>query len=163
MAGVQSTHTEFANSNMWLSHGTFRTPNDELPATIIFDLEGNYDLSSMTVWNYNEVNLTSRGANNVEVLVASSVGGAFTLLGNFTFAQALGNSTTAFGEDHALSAAAADNARLVRFNITTNHGGDADFSGLSKIRFDGVVAVPELSSAVLLGLGGLSILMRRRR
>jgi hypothetical protein len=61
---------------MWLSHGTFRTPNDELPATITFDLEGNYDLSSMTVWNYNEVNLTGRGANNVEVLVASSVGGA---------------------------------------------------------------------------------------
>lgn len=161
-AGVPSTHSELQESVSWLSHGTFNGATDTLPTVITFDLEANYNLNSFTVWNYNEINFTSRGANNVEILVASSVGGSFTSLGNFTFAQAPGNSTTAFGEDFALSAAAADDTRLVRFNITTNHGAGFDFAGLSEIRFDGE-AVPEPSSFALLGLAGLALLARRRK
>ena len=166
-AGVQKTHSTARDGVSWLTDGAnnigFGVPGgDPLPATITYDLEGNYDLSSMTIWNYNEINLTSRGANNVEVLVASSVGGTFTSLGNFTFSEAVGDSITPYGEDHALSAAAANNTRLIRFNITTNHGGDNEFAGLSEVRFDGI-AIPEPSAAALLGLAGFGLLLRRRR
>lgn len=165
-AGVQSTHTIAPEGNMWLSNGTFTTPNDPLPATITFDLENVYDLSSMTVWNYNEgPSLRSRGANLVEILVSPSVGGTFVSLGNFNFDIAPGNATTPFGQNIALGAAAANNARLVRFNILSNHGGDNSFAGLSEVRFDGVLFVapiPEPSSTMLLVLSSCVWFIRRR-
>ena len=160
------THSN-ANGNdndMWLTTGTFTTPNDPLPAHITYDLEGNYDLSSFTVWNYNENSATGRGANGVTVSVASSVGGSFTALaGITTFVEAPGDATTAFGETFDLTAlAAADNVRLLRIDIATNHGGDNSFAGLSEIRFDGTV-VPEPTTTALLGLGGLALILRRRK
>ena len=161
------THSN-ANGNdndMWLTTGTFTTPNDPLPAHITYDLEGNYDLSSFTVWNYNENSATGRGANGVTVSVASSVGGSFTALaGITTFEEAPGDATTAFGETFDLTAlAAADNVRLLRIDIATNHGGDNSFAGLSEIRFDGTVVPEPSSSTALLGLGGLALLRRRRK
>jgi hypothetical protein len=76
-------HTTAAG-DMWLSNG------EETPV-ITFDLEGVYDLASFHVWNYNEGGAWPlRGANLVEILVAGSVGGAFTSLGDFTFAVATG-------------------------------------------------------------------------
>ena len=165
-AGVQSTHTNStANGNsMWLSQGTFATPNDPLPAFITFDLEDNYDLSSFTVWNYNESGATARGANGVTVSVASSEGGSFTALaGITTFTIAPGDAVTVFGETFDLTAlAAAGNVRLLRIDITSSHGGDFDFAGLSEIRFDGE-AVPEPTTTALLGLGGLALILRRRK
>jgi len=157
-----------ANGNgMWLSQGNFVSggaPFDPLPAHITYDLEDNYDLSSFTVWNYNENNATGRGANGVTVSVASSEGGSFTALaGITTFAQAPGNDTTNFGETFDLtSLVAAGNVRLLRIDITSNHSGDFDFAGLSEIRFDGA-AVPEPSTTALLGLGGLALILRRRK
>ena len=163
VAGGTNTHAVGPEGVHWLSQGTFEGASDPLPAHITYDLEGNYDLSSLTVWNYNEAGAsTSRGANNVEILVASSVGGSFTSLGNFTFEEAPGNDTTIFGEDHLLTAAAADNTRLIRFNITTSHSGDNGFAGLSEVRFDGTT-VPEPSTTALLGLGGLALILRRRK
>ncbi|NQT41057.1 MAG: DUF4457 domain-containing protein, partial [Planctomycetes bacterium] len=99
---------------------------------------GIYDLNSLHVWNYNEAGaFTNRGANDVTISVAGSAAGSFTSLGAFTFARADGTTTYA-GESIDLSAfAAADNARLVRFDIASNHGGDADFAGLSEVQFQG--------------------------
>jgi hypothetical protein len=64
-------------------------------------------------------------------------------LGGFNFAQADGTTTYA-GETIDLSPyAAADNTRLVRFDITSSHGGDNDFVGLSEVQFrDASVAPP---------------------
>ena len=123
---------------MWLTKGTYQDPNDPLPAHITFDLEANYDLNSVHVWNYNEATsgLSTRGAKNVEISVASSVGGGFTSLGGFTFTKATGQADYT-GEDIDLSTfGAANNARLVRFDISTNHGGAQDFVGLSEVQFD---------------------------
>lgn len=151
-AGVQSTHSDGAEGVHWLNNGTFQAPNDTIPAHITYDLEGNYDLSSFTVWNYNESGFASRGANGVTVSVASSEGGSFTALaGITTFAQAPGNDTTNFGETFDLtSLVAAGNVRLLRIDITSNHGATLDLVGLSEIRFDGTL-VPEPSTTALLG------------
>ncbi|MFT6864301.1 MAG: hypothetical protein ACJAVK_002866 [Akkermansiaceae bacterium] len=161
------THTITPDGFMWLNNGTFTAPNDpNAPGAVItFDLGSNYALNSLTVWNYNEMlpgrpDLLGRGANEAEILVASSEGGAFTSLGNFTFDIAPGADNVDFGQDIDLSSfGAAGDARLVRFNITSNHGGDNDFVGLSEVRFD---AVPEPSVGIL-ALLGLAGSLRRRR
>jgi hypothetical protein len=151
---------------MWLTNGVFATPNDTLPAFVVFNLGGSYDLDSLKVWNYNETRLaplTGRGANSVDISVANSVGGSFTLLGNFTFNQATGSETTDFGQTIDLSPfAAANNAMFVRFDILTNHGGDNEFAGLSEIRFNGTV-VPEPASIAFMGLALSGLVLRRRR
>ena len=151
---------------MWLSHGTFAAPNDPLPAAITFDLERRYDLSGLTVWNYNEVagngtiDLTNRGSNEVEILVADSEAGLFTSLGSFVFTQAPGADDVDFGQFIDLSGfPAADDTRLIRFDILSNHGDTNQFAGLSEVRFDGIV-IPEPASVSLLVLGML-LLTRR--
>lgn len=156
-----------APAAMWLTNGVFAAPNDPLPAFVTVNLGANYNLSSLKVWNYNEAfaapTLVLRGANSVDISVASSVGGAFTLLGNFAFTVAPGTTNTDFGQVVDLSAfPAADDVRLVRLDILSNHGGDNSFAGLSKLRFDGT-AVPEPGSAVLLGLSMLGFARCRRR
>lgn len=152
--------------SMWLTNGVFAAPNDPLPAFVTFDLGANFDLNSFKVWNYNETRLaalTGRGANSVNISVSASTGGAFTSLGNFTFTQATGSESTDFGQIINLAAfAAADNTRLIRFDILSNHGGDNSFAGLSEVRFDGV-AVPESSALGLLGVAFGGLILRRRR
>ncbi|MEM6257927.1 MAG: PEP-CTERM sorting domain-containing protein [Planctomycetota bacterium] len=165
--GVQNTHSTAIEGVAWLSNGDgigLVTP-DPLPTFIVYDLEGNYDLDRFTVWNYNEQgNQQFRGANAVTVSVAESVGGSFTPLPGITnFAIAPGNDTTLYGETFDLtSLAAADDVRLVRIDITSNHGAGNQFVGLSEIRFGGTL-IPEPSSLALLGLGGLFMCQRRRR
>ena len=158
-----------AGGGMWLNNGTFANPNDpNAPGAVItFDMGSNFTLNSLTVWNYNEfltgrADLLNRGANEVEILVASSEGGTFASLGNFNFTIAPGVDNVDFGQDIDLSGlGAAADARLVRFNITSSHGGDNNFVGLSEVRFDGA-AVPE-PSAAMLALIGLAGCLRRRR
>ncbi|MBR9761789.1 PEP-CTERM sorting domain-containing protein, partial [bacterium] len=163
------THTVAPDGFMWLNTGTFAAPNDpNVPGAVItFDLEANYDLGSLTVWNYNETlpgraDLLNRGTNEVEILIAASEGGAFTSLGDFNFTVAPGVADQNFGQIIDLSTfPEAGDARLVRFNITSNHGGDNNFVGLSEVRFDGT-QVPEPSAGIL-ALIGLAGCLRRRR
>jgi hypothetical protein len=142
-----------AGGGMWLNNGTFAAPNDpNAPGAIItFDLEANYALGSLTVWNYNETarpDLVNRGANEVEILIAASEGGEFTSIGDFVFEVAPGLEFENFGQIIDLSSfPEAGDARLVRFNIKSNHGGDNNFVGLSEVRFTGTGSPVVLSTA----------------
>lgn len=151
---------------MWLSNGVFAAPNDPLPTFVVFDLGGNYNMDSIRVWNYNETRLaalTGRGSNSVDISVSSSVGGLFTSLGNFTFNQATGSETTDFSQIVDIAAlGAADNTRLIRFDILSNHGGDNEFAGLSEVRFNGN-AVPEPAAMGFMALASSGLVLRRRR
>ena len=53
-------------------------------------------------------------------------------------------------------------AQYFSFQVTSSHttGGD-NYTGLSEVRFD--TAIPETSSAALLGLGLVGLISRRRR
>lgn len=154
-------------ADMWLTKGTaFEGGGDPLPdAFITYDLGDNYDLNSLNVWNYNEVNLTNRGAQNVEISVASEEGGAFISLGNFVFDQAPGTSGD-FGQLIDLTSfLAADDVRLVRLDINSNWGDGDQVVGLSEIRFVGTQVVPEPATFVLAAFGlalvGLACYRRR--
>ena len=135
--------------------------NTGFPHSVTFDLEANYDLDSVKVWNWNTLDTLDAGVKDVTISVASSVGGSFTSLGAFVLTIAPGADNVDFGQVIDLSGfAAADDARLVKFDITTNHGFSAyPLAGLSEVRFD---AVPEPGSLALMGLGGICLLRRRR-
>ena len=132
---------------MWLNSGTYSPPGPDAPndpnapgAVITFDLGINTALHSVTVWNYNETarpDLVNRGANDVEILIATSEGGEFTSIGdfNFTIAPCVANQNFVQIIDLSSFPETGD-ARLVRFNIKSNHGGDDNFVGLSEVRFN---------------------------
>ena len=127
-------HGILPDGNMWLSNGVFSTPNDPLPADITWDLGANVDLTSLHVWNYNEnapPDLTTRGSRTVEILTASAAGGPFTSRGTWTLIRASGRVSEP-GQHIDLQV---PNVRAVKFNITTNHGGDNQFAGLSEVKF----------------------------
>jgi hypothetical protein len=152
-------HTGAVEPNMWLSQGT-NFGGDDLDPFVLFDLGDVYTINSIQVWNYNEnpPNLTGRGVNAVSVEYGTTAALGSTVAGITNFAQANGLNTYT-GET--FNAFTPFNARYIKFDIDSNHGGDNNFYGLSEVKFDGT-PVPEPSSLALLALGGLAIMRRRR-
>ena len=136
------THGTTANANMWQSNGFASAPTDALPADIVFDLGSIMRLTSMHIWNYNEITPdNSVGAKTVEILTASAVGGPFTSQGTFTFIKASGLATEP-GQHIELDRS---NVRYVKFNITANHGNGSQHTGLSEVKFykEGVLGIAQ--------------------
>ena len=135
------TNTDFG---LWNNVGTglaATTGEDPFPVTITFDLGESHDLDSVKIWNWNAANTLTAGAKDIEILVASEAGGAFTSLGAFTLAQAPGLANVDFGQLIDLSGfPATDDARLVRINITSNHGFAYELAGFSEVRFSGATS-----------------------
>ena len=121
------------SQGMWLTHGTYRSPNDTDPE-IAFDLGGIHQLDSLTLYNYNEAasGLMTRGVNQAEVLVSTD-NVTYTSLGTQTFAMAPGDGTNP-GQQVALGGVA---ARYVKLDILSNHGDSSQFAGLSEVEFSG--------------------------
>jgi hypothetical protein len=126
-------HGVAPEGTMWLSNGTFGIGTDPLPAEITFDLGAVVDLAGFHVWNYNEATngLMTRGANQVIVQTAPTVGGTFTTQTTLNFRKAFGVVSEP-GQRFDLSVLS---ARQVRFIIQSSHGGDNNFAGLSEVRF----------------------------
>ncbi len=166
-AALTGTHSTTWTDHWW---GAGTTPQ------ITIDLGGNYNLDTIHIWNYNENGQSSRGLQNVEIyvstdasdlnlvkLITSGPGSQDNGSGNFLFAQAPSLSTySGFGLDMAgvTNASLLSNARLVRIQALDTHGSTG---GLAEVQFGGTSAVPEPSSIALLGLGGLALILRRRK
>ena len=124
---------------------------------IIFDLGAQYDLASTTVWNYNEwygALYTGNGVDEMEISVSPDNVG-YTNLGPVNVDEAPGDEFISFGHTIPL---VASGVQYVKFDINSSISGGG-YVGLSEVRF---TEIPEPATMVLLGLGGLGLLRRRR-
>lgn len=126
-----NVHVNSPPTTMWLNNGTLAAPNDLNPF-ITFDLGALYNVRSMKVWNYNEVNLTARGVALADILLAGTNGTYAPFISAQAFARAPGTATD-FSKTFDFGGAA---ARYVRLEKLTNFpGGDNRFVGLSEVQF----------------------------
>jgi len=139
-------HGNDIEGTMWLTAGVgyHRDPNGEgndRDPFVVFDLGKSQDLAGIEVWNYNEVNISSRGVKQVAVTgSADGAADSFTIpIGTFELAQAAGETTMA-----QMLPVDVSGVRFVKFDILSSHGGtnfpvngseDSGFVGLSEVRF----------------------------
>jgi hypothetical protein len=169
----RGTHTATPDGSMWLSNGIGfssaaggDSKNDGDPF-IVFDLGGIVDLSSIKIWNYNEVNLTGRGVKQVRIAgSATGKDGSFTIpIGTFNIDRSTGSSVgastnTDFPESFNVRATG---VRFVKFDILSNHNGvtfptddgsiDNAFVGLSEVQFfgmpNGITKLTQISTVAI--------------
>lgn len=114
-----------ATGNMWLSNGADQSP------VIVYNLGGNFMVTNILVWNYNEVNYTGRGIRNVDIL-GSTDAGNYTLITNITLNYAPGTA------NYACNNAISNITPVARYiKLVTKSGGSGGFGGLSEIKFFG--------------------------
>lgn len=164
---VAGQHSASVGDN-WLTANLGNISGGTWPANldavvISWDLGTSYDLTSLHLWNHNEVGNTHRGVASAMVDVSEfSNFSSSTTISLASILQAPGVATY-IGTDYSLVAT----GRYVRFRNMTKftHPGTGDtnqYLGISEIRFEGTL-VPEPSSVLLLGIGGVFMLMRRQR
>lgn len=171
---LTASHREQFSANWWTGWDVGVT---EWQLTV--DLEGNYDLDTIQVWNYREGCCSGRGLSNVEIWVASvedesqlvklTTNGAGIHddgSGNFLFPQApTGGDYFGFALDMSgvTDPTLLDSVRLFRVDGGEfNHNGGTDHGGLAEIQFGGTL-IPEPSAIGLAFLGLIGFMGRRRK
>jgi hypothetical protein len=140
---LTASHAVASSSNAWVSAGN-------VTGQVNFDLHGAYTLVGMSVWNFNGLNIF--GVQGVSVSTSTD-GVTFTPLagGPTTFAIGV-NDASESPQQFTFGPVVAD---FVRFNITSNYGGQD--SGLSEVGFDGTPVTPAVPAppTLLLALVGV--------
>jgi len=123
--------------------------------TVAYGLSSPQDLGGLLFWNYHETGVNDRGTTGATISITYD-----------------GGLTDSFDVSFALTPNDADMTSAERIEFTKNYnnvtevkfsnlqGQNTTFRGWNSVAF---VAVPEPSSAALLGLGGLALIMRRRK
>jgi hypothetical protein len=134
----------------WLSAGvgyhrdaSKKEGNDFAP-WVVFDLGRQVDLAAIRIWNYNEVNITSRGIKGLEITgSATGADDAFNVpIGTFELTRAPGVAGSDYSERFAVDA---KGVRFAKFRVLSNHSGvtypakpgakESAFAGLSEVQF----------------------------
>ena len=130
--------------------------------TVTYDLGAVYDLEDLVFWNYTEIyNGDDQYRNRGLASATLSFAGEDLVFGSdtaFNFAEASAGSAPFNAEVLNITE---NGVRYIQFSNMTNHGGNR--LGWSEVRFTGTAAVPEPSSAALIGLAGIGLALRRRR
>lgn len=144
----------------WLSANGDATIGGE---TITHDFGSVVALDTLHLWNWNRFQDGSdndRGVNGFTVAISDD-NTSFTDVG--TFGATMEAAGASGGTISAQSFGLGDqNAQYVRITVNTNHG-NAGFVGIEELHYENVTPIPEPSSTALLGLGGLALILRRRK
>ena len=145
------------NNFYWLSSSGVADGDPAVELTFDLGVGASYDIDSVHLWNYSATNGVLRWIKTVDVSFSSDNVTFGNTIDDLTFADVPTN--TQVGVD-TVAFSTVSNVRYIKFSNITN-GGDASFLAFSEIRFGSVV--PEPSTTALLGLGGLALILRRRK
>ena len=116
-----------------------------------------YPLANAWIWNSRWAEAGTTGFRSTDVYYTPTGGGAEVFLDNFEFAIATGTDPIAHQTEIPFGGVMAEG---VRFQQVTDWGHPFGAGGLQEVRFN---LVPEPSSIAILGLGGLMMMLKRRR
>jgi hypothetical protein len=169
---IAGLHTAGATSSWSFAQGNGINNDAEY---ITFDLGGAFDLTDLHVWQFTRDtvgNDENRGVSQFDVLVSSDNVSFTEVLSNLTLSKAIDttpdNGLPDGNEPVQSFGLAQTGVSYVRLAVDSTFEGGAgrDWQGgFGEVRFEGaaVAAVPEPSATALLGLGGLALMLRRRR
>lgn len=140
----------------------WQTAVANLPASALFTFTKNTSLKEIVIWNQTDSEgswATTRGAK--AATITYSTGTDTSGMGTTLWSGDLTKGTWPFptgGQPYTddLNFTEVANVKAVKITITSNWGGD--YTGLAKVRF-----APEPATLALLGLGGLGVLLNRKR
>jgi len=173
--GLSSLAFGATHSTTWRDHWY----STDLTGFITVDLEANYLLDTIWLWNENEDNAgNDRGFQNFEIwvspdtntgnlvkLTTDGTGSQDNGTGDFILAKAP-QSTAYTGTDLDLggitNSALLGNARLVSLQAIDNYGSSGGV-GLAEVQFGGTDPIPEPASSLLASLGAFALIASRRR
>ena len=154
-----NTNTDWSGS--WLTHES--NDAEYYNGWVLFTFDKNTSLKEMVIWNLassENTNAYHRGMDAVTITYSTGAdttgttgGGLFT--GNLTEATWV---TGGVGYQNDITFTEISNVKAVKMTYTSARSG-ADAVGLSEVRF----VAPEPATMALLGLGGLGLLLGRKR
>jgi hypothetical protein len=152
-----ATHVNGTGSGtMWLASTAAGTGVGQF---ITFNLGSEMDLDGAYIWNFNQDGQGGRGYLNFDIYVGDSSDlAATTLLVSGASIVRDGGSGTVSAQFEPLLASGVQYVKLLSQSNGTNN-----IVGLSEVRFVEAAAIPEPTTTALLGLGGLALILRRRR
>ena len=155
---LDDTHSVNTNADLFLGSGASGHE-------FVFDLGGTYTVDSVHLWNISYISgAVNRGLKTVDLTFSTDGGFNYNTLvaaseyddfGNFAM-----SSTTGPGVAETKTFTAVAGVTHIKFTDSTNHG--PAYTGIGEIRFGGD-PIPEPSTTALLGLGGLALILRRRK
>jgi hypothetical protein len=154
---LSETHAN-NNSNSggyWLSTNTGGNVAGEV---LEFTLPSASDLNAVHIWGYHRTGSSSRSIKTFDLSFSTDGGISFpttiAMSGLVGPGDPISVQTLPFSEQSGVTD--------LRISNIANFG-DGNYVGLSEIRFGSPELIPEPASLALLGLGGLAMLVRRRR
>jgi hypothetical protein len=154
-----------ANNVSWSFAQGNDLKNDAESMTI--DLGALYDLTDIHIWQFtrNSVsNDANRGVNQFDVLVSADNSIFNEVITNANLTKALNSGGLPTGNEPVQSFALVQTGvRYITIGVDSTHEGNSDWQGgIGEVRFEGT-AVPEPTTTALLGLGGIALILRRRK